>query len=176
MVKEAEIGLKLMQSLSPELQSKARICSQMHDPALPADRWNPADQHHLAGATQDNRVIPYEGISATKLSNAQQEQLISLIATFHELLPTEPLKHRLDLVRQHLSETYFCWIGGFGDYDPFYYRIQSPVLLMEFDHHAGVFLTNDEPKKYHIHTIHRYPNGNDYGRELIRQWRANNGE
>jgi hypothetical protein len=174
MIREADIELKLMQSLSPELQTRARVYGQIHDPAMPADRWNLADQQHVAGATQDNRIIPYEGVLATELGPAQQAQLISLIAKFHELLPTEPLKHRLHLVRQHLSETYFGWIGGSGDDDPFYYRIQSPVVLMEFDHHIGVFLTNEEPQKYHIHTIHRYPNGNDYGRELIRQWRAKN--
>lgn len=70
-----------------------------------------------------------------------------------------------------MDETYFCWIGGYGDHDPFYYRIQNPVVLLEFDHHSGVFLTNEEPAKYHIHTITRMPNGNDYGQELIRLWR-----
>jgi hypothetical protein len=36
---------------------------------------------------------------------------------------------------------------------PFYYRVQSPVTFIEFDHHAGVFLTNPEPAKFHVHTI-----------------------
>ena len=49
------------------------------------------------------------------------------------------------------------------------YRIQSPVLIIEFDHHAGVFLGNAEPQKFHIHTLVRTPNGNDYGMALIRQ-------
>ena len=71
-------------------------------------------------------------------------------------------------IRKHFDETYFSWIGGFGPEDPFYYRIQSPVVLLEFDHHCGIFLTNTVPKKYHIHTVQRIPNGNDYGRELIR--------
>ena len=52
---------------------------------------------------------------------------------------------------------------------PFYYRIQSPVVFIEFDHHAGVFLTNAEPAKFHVHTIVRTPNGNDYGVDLLRQ-------
>jgi len=41
--------------------------------------------------------------------------------------------------------------------------------LIEFDHHAGVFLNNDEPQDFHIHTLVRTPNGNDYGIDLIRQ-------
>jgi hypothetical protein len=31
-----------------------------------------------------------------------------------------------------------------------------------------VFLTNTEPAKFHVHTIVRTPNGNDYGRDLLR--------
>jgi hypothetical protein len=75
-------------------------------------------------------------------------------------------------IRQRLDETFFSWIGGFGDEDPFYYRIQSPIIIVEFDHHRGVWLLNKEPAKYHIHTLIRTPNGNDYGRELLRQFQA----
>jgi hypothetical protein len=32
-----------------------------------------------------------------------------------------------------------------------------------------VFLTNREPAKCHIHTIVRAPNGNDYGKDILRQ-------
>ena len=48
-------------------------------------------------------------------------------------------------VERHLPQTHFCWIGGNGPSDPFYYRIQSPVIFIEFDHHPGLFLTNPEP-------------------------------
>ncbi len=72
-------------------------------------------------------------------------------------------------IASHLKETYFSWIGAMGDEDPFYYRIQSPVIMVEFDHHSGVFLTNQEPAKCHIHTIVRTPNGNDYGKDLLRE-------
>lgn len=70
---------------------------------------------------------------------------------------------------RHLDATHFRWIGGTGEADPFYYRIQSPVAFIEFDHHAGVFLTNETPERFHIHTIVRTPNGNDYGVDLLRQ-------
>jgi hypothetical protein len=45
------------------------------------------------------------------------------------------------------------------------------VIFIEFDHHAGVFLTNAEPAKFHAHVIVRTPNGNDYGFALLRQHR-----
>jgi Protein of unknown function (DUF3500) len=49
-----------------------------------------------------------------------------------------------------------------------YYRIQGPVVMIEFDQHSGVFLSNKEPAKLHIHTIVRTPNDNDYGAGLLR--------
>ena len=64
---------------------------------------------------------------------------------------------------------HFCWIGGFSEESPFYYRVQSPVTFIEFDHHAGVFLTNAGAGEINVHTIVRTPNGNDYGFDLLRQ-------
>ncbi|KAF9875487.1 hypothetical protein CkaCkLH20_06868 [Colletotrichum karsti] len=165
---ESLLGLLLMRSLSVSMQQKAQVYARMRDPAMPEGRWNPADQRHLAGAFQDNRVIPYEGVLASDMTEEQQALLMSIATAFLTLWPAKPLQFRLKQIREYLSETYFSWIGGFGPEDPFYYRIQSPVALFEFDHHSGVFLNNEEPAKYHIHTIQRLPNGNDYGRELRR--------
>jgi hypothetical protein len=50
----------------------------------------------------------------------------------------------------------------------FYYRIHSPVILIEFDHQRGVALRSDKPSRNHIHTVVRTPNGNDYGKDLLR--------
>ena len=43
------------------------------------------------------------------------------------------------------------------------------MILIEFDHQAGVALNFDRPTRHHIHTVVRVPNGNDYGRDLLRQ-------
>ena len=66
------------------------------------------------------------------------------------------------------EDTYFCWIGGFARETGFYYKVHSPVIMLEFDHHSGVFLNNKLPLPFHIHTLVRTPNGNDYGKELLR--------
>ena len=71
--------------------------------------------------------------------------------------------------KRHLGETRFAWIGAFDDASPFYYRIQSPVILVEFDHQSGIMYDNDKPSRDHIHTLVRTPNGNDYGKDLLRQ-------
>ena len=52
----------------------------------------------------------------------------------------------------------------------FYYRIHSPVILIEFDHQTPVALPGPkEPNRQHIHSVVRTPNGNDYGKDLLRQ-------
>jgi hypothetical protein len=68
------------------------------------------------------------------------------------------------------GDSWFSWIGGHAPGDVFYYRVQSPVVVVELDHHCGVFLDYDTPKPFHVHTVLRTPHGNDYGRSWVRQW------
>lgn len=162
-------GLTFMRSLPAALRDRAQIYEQMYDPAMPPGRFHPADQRHLAGAFHDNRVIPYEGVRGAELPAPARTQLLDLCASFLEYLPHGALAARMREIERHLDDTHWCWIGQYGDEDPYYFRIQSPVILCEFDHHSGVFLTNREPAKCHIHTIVRAPNGRDYGKDLLRE-------
>jgi hypothetical protein len=135
---------------------------------LPPGRRHFADNLHLGGAHQDNRIVPFEGLRADGMSAPQRRDLMDLISAYVVPLPPGPYAARMTEIERHLDATHFCWIGGCGETDAFYYRIQSPVIFIEFDHHAGVFLTNAEPAKFHVHTIVRTPNGNDYGIDLLR--------
>ena len=83
-------------------------------------------------------------------------------------------KVKMDEVRAHLDKTYFAWIGGSNPDAVFYYRIHSPVVLIEFDHQRPAntrHLAKDpqQPIRDHIHVVVRTPNGNDYGKDLLRQ-------
>ena len=51
----------------------------------------------------------------------------------------------------------------------FYCRIVSPVVLIEFDHLNRIALHHEEPSHIHSHTVARTPNGNDCGKDLLRQ-------
>lgn len=163
---EEKLGLQLMQSLPAEKQAKAQIYKLMRDPAMPKGRWNHDDQRHLCGAYRDNRIVPYEGILVSEMTTEQQEMVLGILDQYLLYLPETAKKIRLEDMKSWFHETYFSWIGEYGDADPFYYRIQSPVVLVEFDHHSGVFLTNKEPAKFHIHTLLRTPNAGDYGHAL----------
>jgi hypothetical protein len=166
---EERLGLRLIQSLSPELAAEAVVYQHKRDPQMPPDRLHPGDELHLGGAFQDNRVIPYEGVQVSRLGAAQKDLVVELVGRFLDYQPEGPRQARLDDVRRHLDDTWFCWIGGTREGDVFYYRIQSPVIMVEFDHHAGIFLANTEPERFHVHTLVRTPNGNDYGVDLVRQ-------
>lgn len=165
---EEQAGLALMQSLTLSQQQRATVFTLMEDPAMPSERFNFADQRHLGGAYQDNRIIPLEGICVREFSAPQRAALMNLIAIFLDFLPDGPRNARLQLIERYLDETWWSWIGSCGDSDVFYFRVQSPVVMLEFDHHSGMWLTNSDPAHFHIHTLTRIPNGNDYGKALLK--------
>jgi hypothetical protein len=165
-----ELGTALMAAL-PEYQRRAAtVYEQLVDPAMPPGRVHPGDERHLAGAFQDNRVIPVEGVRVADMPAEGRRLVMTIVERFVALLPDGSRAARLREVAEHLDETWFSWIGGWRPGDVFYYRVQSPVLIAELDHHCGVFLDYDTPKTFHIHTVLRTPHGNDYGRAWVRQW------
>jgi len=165
---EERAGLALMRSLSAAQQRQAIVARSMVGGDLPPGRRHFADNLHLGGAHQDNRIIPYEGLRGSALSSLQRRTLLDLIALYVAPLLAGPHAARMEEIERHLADTHFCWIGAHDEASVFYYRVQSPVVMIEFDHHIGVFLTNAEPAKFHVHTIVRTPNGNDYGIDLLR--------
>lgn len=165
-----DAGTDLMALLSAEQRDQAIVFEKMVDPAMPEGRIHPGDERHLAGAFQDNRVIPYEGVRVAELSDDARAAVMRLVETFLVILPEGPRRAKLREVVDNLGEAWFSWIGGHEPGDVFYYRFQSPVLIAELDHHCGVFLDYDFPQRFHVHTVMRVPNGNDYGRSWVRQW------
>jgi hypothetical protein len=166
---EERKGLALMHSFTENQRAQAIVAHSMAGGDLPVGRRHFADNLHLGGAYQDNRIIPYEGLTGADLTAAQRRALLDLARAYVAPLPDGPLEARMAEIERHLDATHFCWIGSTAEDGAFYYRIQSPVVMIEFDHHAGVFLTNEEPMSFHVHTIVRTPNGNDYGADLLRR-------
>lgn len=155
---EQDRGLALMRALTAAQQSAARI------------RNDKSGSDLLADAYKDNLVLDYAGIRATALNAAQQAQLLGVIAEYVNNMKEGHAKVKMAEVRKHLDDTYFGWIGGTGPDAVFYYRIHSPVILIEFDHQRPIALgRTGKPTRNHIHTVVRTPNGNDYGRDLLRQ-------
>jgi hypothetical protein len=164
-----ELARAAMSALPTDLRDRAVTYRQMVDPAMPEGRLHPGDERTLAGCFQDNRVIPYEGIALSDMPVEARNLVREMVRDALGYLPAGPLAARLREFDEHAGDTWFSWIGGWRDGEPFYFRIQSPVVLLELDHHCGVFLANTEPAPFHIHTTVRTPNAGDYGKALIAQ-------
>lgn len=158
---QQDLGLGLMQSLSAQQREAAVIG---HDKT---------EDNMIAGAYQDNRLIDYSGLPATEMTTMQREMLLALIESYVGALRDQHAAIRMEEIAQHMAETHFAWIGAGETDSVFYYRIHSPVVLIEFDHQmpVGTRMINQpgKPTRDHIHTIVRTPNGNDYGRDLLAQ-------
>jgi hypothetical protein len=153
---EDAFGLRLMQSLNSAQREQAIIAS--------------APPIEVFGASySDNFNLELEGVRLDSLSSGQNQLAMELIETYVRRLRPGHDEAWLDQIRRHLGQTYFAWMGGAEDDSAFYYRVHSPVVLIEFDHLAGVALESDVPTRNHIHTTIRTPNGNDYGKDLLRQ-------
>ena len=153
---EEEQGSALMRALSSEQRGRATISKD-----LPSELFT--------AAFNDNRRIDPAGIRYDELSAEGRERLETLLATYVGRIRPGHAEIRYAEVKRHLRDTHFAWVGPFDDASPFYYRILSPVILVEFDHQSGIIYNNDTPSRDHIHTVVRTPNGNDYGKDLLRQ-------
>lgn len=124
-------------------------------------------------AWSDNAVLENAGIEVANFTPEQKAALIELIGLYIGNLEDPIAEHEMAEITRYLDETWFAWIGGMEDTSVFYYRIQSPVLVIEFDHQAPVGLTHLYPRgvpyREHVHSTVRTPNGNDYGKDLLRQ-------
>lgn len=161
-----ELACSLMDGLAADQRDRAILYPSMFSAELPEELGGAVDGRHRGGAGRDNLVLPYDGVHGADLSATQREKLLALVDPFIEALPEQSRLQRRALIEQHLDETWFAWIGSWGLDDPFYYRIHSPVILIEYDNHPGIILGNEEPEPYHVHTIVRTPNGGDYGTVL----------
>jgi hypothetical protein len=119
---------------------------------------------------RDNVIIPTAGVPASKLNARQRTLLLDLIGEYVGNMPDGHARVKMSEVRTHLDETHFAWMGGTDRDSAFYYRVHSPVILIELDHQTPVALPGERvPNRNHIHTVVRTPNGNDYGKDLLRQ-------
>ncbi len=158
---EQDLGLAFMSSLDAQQQRTATI------------EYEKTGNAAMAAANADNMVLDYEGIPGAALTPEQKGKLITLIAQYVGTMRDDQAAVRMDEVERHLNQTYFSWVGAVNPDAVFYYRVHSPVVLIEFDHQnpVGTTMINQPgtPTRDHIHTVIRTPNGNDYGKDLLRQ-------
>ena len=168
---EREKAFALYASLTPQQRESALLT---HDEIVPAPRtinYTRTSTESLA----DNAVIPYQGLRADSLSEEQRIILLGVIEQFIGTDRDSYARIRMREIEAYLDETYFAWNqwdSSLGSEDLFFFRIHSPVLILEFDHQGAIALPGerrDIPIRQHLHAIVRSPNGNDYGKEWLSQ-------
>ncbi len=155
---EQNAGLQFMLSLEDEQKEQALLSAVK------------SGNNALAQANKDNLNLDYAGLNVSNLTDRQNGLLLEVIEHYIGNMAEGHAKVKMEEVKRHLDETYFAWVGGTDADSVYYYRIHSPVLLIEFDHERRVApFRSSEPTRDHIHALIRTPNGNDYGKDLLRQ-------
>jgi len=160
--KEQSRGLAMVRSLD-EGQRKQAILDE-----------NKPGNNNYAEGFKDNAVVPRTGVLGANLNAAQRKELLGLVELFVDNMDGGHAQVKMAEVRAHLEQTSFAWVGGTADDSVYYYRIHSPVVLIEFDHQRPANTRHlqknpQQPIRDHIHVVVRTPNGNDYGKDLLRQ-------
>jgi hypothetical protein len=159
---EQKDGLEMVRAL-PAAQQQKTILS-----------FSKSGNNNLTEAFKDNVVLDYAGIRAKDLESPARRQLRDLVQLYVSNMDDGHARIKMSEVEKHMENTWFAWIGGTQDDSVFYYRVQSPVILIEFDHLRPANLAQfakdrNTPTQQHIHCVVRTPNGNDYGKDLLRQ-------
>ena len=159
---EQNQGLQMVLALNDAQRGKAIL------------NFSKTGNNNLTEAFKDNVVLDYAGARVSEFSDPQRKQLVDLIDLYVGNMNPGHARVKMEEVKGHLADTWFAWIGGTAPDSVFYYRIHSPVILIEFDHQRPANLAQfakdrNQPNRQHIHAVVRTPNGNDYGKDLLRQ-------
>ena len=159
---EQNQGYAFLQGLTEEHRKKAIL------------NFSKTGNNNLTEAFKDNVVIDYAGVRSSELPSSQTARLLDLAELYIRNMDEGHARVKMEEIKRHLGETWFAWIGGIQPDSVFYYRIQSPVVLIEFDHQRPANLAQFAPDRnqvtrQHIHCVVRTPNGNDYGKDLLRE-------
>ncbi|MEW1641947.1 DUF3500 domain-containing protein [Streptomyces sp. NPDC091219] len=161
---ETEAGLTLLRSLTAAQRAKVISGAEKSGDDM------------KAGAGQDNAELAHQGLAAEEFSSTQRRHLLDLVRVYVGTMNDGHAEVRMAEVEAHLDATYFSWTGGAKDSSAFYYRVHSPVVLIEYDAQSplaygtegGTGGPGGTPTQQHIHTIVRTPNGGDYGVDLLK--------
>ncbi|CAL9328587.1 hypothetical protein SUDANB108_00023 [Streptomyces sp. enrichment culture] len=118
---ETKAGLAMLRSLTSAQRKKV----------ISADEKGGTNM--VAGAGQDNLQLAYQGLAAQEFTSSQRQKLLDLVGVYIGYMDDGHAAVKMKEVEEHLDDTYFYWIGETKDSSAFYYRVHSPVVLIEYD-------------------------------------------
>ena len=100
------------------------------------------------------------GLPFAKMTAKQKEILTELVGEYASNFPQQIADWRMDQYHKTQANLFFAWSGGIEKGEPHYYRIQTPVFLIEYD--------DTQNNANHIHSVWRDFAG-DFGEDLLAQ-------
>jgi hypothetical protein len=144
---EDDVGFALIESLDEPLRKAAIV-----DPTAYADILT-SDKRAAALAGQPS------GLPAAKMNASQFDALRALVEVYARNLPDDLARRRMDQLEKAARDIHFAWAGGTKPGDPHYYRVQTPLFLIELD--------NTQDKANHVHSVWRDLT-RDFGGDTLR--------
>lgn len=145
---ETQLGFAMVNSLTKEQLAKALFSEKAPREIL----------------TTNKKVVSNlnpPGISYGDLSKDQKEALEKLLMVYLDNYESGFSQSLLDKIKTSgMNQLSFAWAGSLVPGKGHYYRIQSPVILIEYD--------NTQNNANHVHTAVRDLT-NDFGRDLLKE-------
>ncbi|MCK5468914.1 MAG: DUF3500 domain-containing protein, partial [Cyclobacteriaceae bacterium] len=145
---ETDLGFKLVNSLTEDQLKTARFSDT-------------APREIITGTKTKVEVIEPKGISYTTLNENQKETFMKLLNVYidnYELGFSKTLRDKI--IKAGLENLYFAWAGGLKRGIGHYYRIQGPMLLIEYD--------NIQNNANHVHSVVRDLT-NDFAEDILKE-------
>jgi hypothetical protein len=99
------------------------------------------------------------GLSASKMNGKQFAMLTALLEEYAHNVPEQMAQARMEQIKKAGKNLHFAWAGSLERGGPHYYRVQSPIFLIEYD--------NTQNNANHIHSVWRDYNG-DFGLDMLK--------
>jgi Protein of unknown function (DUF3500) len=135
MYEEDAFGKALFNSLTPILKKKATLSAHPQDADVMVQKGNEAF------------LTQKQGVSYNEMNKAQKAMVEGIIQAWVGNLTPSVAAAKMVKIRAHLKDMYFTWMGTDDVSQLHYYRLQSPVCVIEF--------TNRDQGIYHYHTLWR---------------------
>jgi hypothetical protein len=145
---ETELGFKLVNSLSADQLKAARFSTT----ALP---------EIVSGNSRKAELLEPKGISYKELTPAQKtifDELLNVYVKNYELGFSKTLMEKIQ--KAGVENLSFAWAGSLQPGEGHYYRIQGPMLLIEYD--------NTQTNANHVHTAVRDLT-NDFAEDILKE-------
>jgi hypothetical protein len=145
---EDDLGIELIHLLDEQQQKVAIVDPTAYKDILTAASRKAALQGQPSG------------LAGSKMNATQFDALMALMEEYARNVPGELAQTRIDQINQAGRNIYFAWSGGINRRDPHYYRVQTPLFLIELD--------DTQDNANHIHSVWRDVT-DDFGQDLLQQ-------